>query len=269
MFNPEKRFYQVNREERCFVALLAHMLLGCQEAREHACSLLSQRLEGAPRLDPAHLEVYVEPAPLRDYWRELGDYKSKTGRTYEARRRVIIDVLSSIDLPPDLIDRESAFWTKGGIQTGRLWSPGHWTLGRAVDPVTTAHVAALTEIKQAWNSKPDLLLLSGSNGIFIEAKVESGFGKHQLRNAATVARLLRRLNSGFTDPLPLVTLTLGVPKILPTHADATLQWRELIEGPLLGHADRCTKRELRQLAKAYPKKYWMGSPQLAKVVGDV
>lgn len=41
-----------------------------------------------------------------------------------------------------------------------------------------ASVTKLQELKWAFNAKPDFLIVSGNEGLLIEAKVESGIGKY-------------------------------------------------------------------------------------------
>lgn len=63
MFDATKHFWGINREERAFVALLAHLMLANAAAREHVVAVLDRGRTEPPLLDPAHLEVYVEAAP--------------------------------------------------------------------------------------------------------------------------------------------------------------------------------------------------------------
>ncbi len=255
MFSAEK-YLTVNREERCFVTFLAHVVLAHPAAATHVCHVINRRLGGEATLDPNHLEVYVEAAPLRDYWRELGPYKTLSGGTHERRRAVLEAILATYGLNPSQLDRHSFFWTGAAPGQGRLWSPGHWRVQDVKAAGWTSDVTdAVITIKQAFNSHPDLMLASGAAAVFIEAKVESGFGLGQLKNASMAAELLALLSPRYRVKPRLLTLTLQSPPSPPAHAEASIRWRDLVEGPVLELADPFTHQALLRLRSAYPGKY--------------
>jgi hypothetical protein len=123
-------------------------------------------------LNPETLQVYVEAAPLGDYWDNLGQYKKRDDPTGTARKEVLSRLLApsgmSVDDP---VLAKEVFLTVKNL----FISPGHWSVPREIEQERRK---ALLEIKWAFNAKPDFLLLSGqtarpTHGLMIEAKVES------------------------------------------------------------------------------------------------
>lgn len=123
MFNA-RPYAAVNREERFYCALFAHALLMSRTARERFARIAEGRLGVV--LDVDCMEVFVEAAALRDYWRDLGDPVAYTGETHEARRRVVDAVLREMDLDDAIVDDLDLFWTSG-LQS-KLWTPGRWSI---------------------------------------------------------------------------------------------------------------------------------------------
>src|SRR5688572_5074199 len=121
-----KPYHQVNREERCHVALMAHALLLSSQARSALCRLIANRTTPRLELDPTHLEVYVEAACLRDYWRDLGSAVIYNNTTHTARRNVLEEILQAVALSSNVLDTHGVFWTSGHPNQGKLWSPGRW-----------------------------------------------------------------------------------------------------------------------------------------------
>lgn len=168
MFN-NFAYVDVTREERLFCAMFAHALLMSPLARQRLNAMARERW--AVDLNPDTLEVYVEPATLRDYWHNLGNAMKYTEDTAERRRAVIEAILALNDKPLTTLDAHDFFWTTSAHL--KIWSPGRWS----EDALDAADLGVLRTVKKAFNAKPDLLLVSGQAAILIEAKVESGEGK--------------------------------------------------------------------------------------------
>jgi len=166
----DKPYFQVNREERFFCTLFAHALLASETARERCCDTLSRRT--GTSLDPNNLEIYLEVAALRDYWNDLGDPSKYDAETHNGRRKVLETILEREGKATELIDQHGFFWTAG--PGSKLWSPGRWEIGKIPEELR----GKLSTVKWAFNAKPDILLLSSTHGIAIEAKVESGEGRN-------------------------------------------------------------------------------------------
>jgi hypothetical protein len=212
-------FLQSNREERFFCAVLLHVLLTPCQSQRAILDLLSEAAGAS--LAPSDLECYVEVAALRDAWRLLGDPKQWTPDLYVLRR----DMLHALVAVPSacnyagsradfegLVQEHAFFWTSGAKK--KLVSPGRWPLAEIESTQILGGPANLKALKWAFNSKPDLLLLSGGDGLIIEAKAASDFGV----NAKTgfdqqrVQQLIAELFPVLTDhlvqrPLRRITLT--------------------------------------------------------------
>lgn len=171
MFNC-RPYSELNREERFFCFLLAHSLLMSPQVRNHFTQLVNSKL--GIILDPNNLEVYVEAAALRDYWRDLGDANRYTVETNANRKNVLELILNKFGLPADTLDKD-IFWTSAKGKTGKLVSPNRWN----IEALERASLENLREIKWAFNAKPDIVLISPATVLFIEAKLESKAGKNK------------------------------------------------------------------------------------------
>lgn len=191
---------------------------------------------------------------MRDYWRALGPYLKPSGETHDRRRQVLELILARYGVDPGAIDQHAFFWTGAAAGDGKLWSPGHWALeGIASAGWPPDAASELVTTKQAWNSKPDLLLISGGSGVLIEAKLESGFSVGQLRNSRRVAELMHLLAADRFRPRPrLMTLTL-VGMASSQYLDGAVRWREVLSGPVLDNADAFSAKALSRLRAAYPQ----------------
>lgn len=194
MFN-DKEYFTVNREERFYCALLAHALLTSGTFRTAFSNLLNTRTEVI--LDPESFEIYLEAAVLRDYWNDIGDASVYSEATHRRRKEVIEEILSFQDLPSSLICENDFFWTSRNRR--KLWSPGRWV------PSLTDKVASkrLWKIKWAFNAKPDIMIVSNSFVLLIEAKLESEEGQDtekgykQFEIQQLVGRLMKQLIPSF------------------------------------------------------------------------
>ena len=104
MFN-DKRYSEINREERFFCFLFAHSLLMSRQVRGGLAQLANSKL--GISLDPDALEVYVEVAALRDYWNDLGNPVVYTEETHTKRRNVLELILNEFQLPQEPRKRAS------------------------------------------------------------------------------------------------------------------------------------------------------------------
>ena len=223
-------FLDSNREERFFCAILLHVLLTPGESQEGVLGLINEK--SGLRLIPSDLECYVEVAALRDAWRLLGDPGKWTAELYEARRGVLHKLLKTVcGYPGDLSDfddvlrQHACVWSSNSMQ--KLVSPGRWPLDQLESGTTFGDPTQLRRLKWAFNSKPDLLLLSGQHGVLIEAKAASGFGKNahsgydQQAVQELIADLFPIVTRGLvTSPLRCITLT-------NKSADGSLRWKDI------------------------------------------
>lgn len=205
MFN-DKPYSSVNREERFFCNLFAHSLLSSAAFRQRFADFATQRLDVA--LDPENLQVYLETAALRDYWHDLGNATKYDADTHARRRAVLDAILRMFEIDPVVIDNTSFFWTSG--PGSKLWYPGKWSK----DKLKESGLDSLIQVCWAFNAKPDMLLLSPSGALVIEAKVESGEGNNdsgydQLGTQKLIIQLWRNLIPCFSStPFRLTTLKL-------------------------------------------------------------
>lgn len=196
MFN-NKTYYEVNREERFYCALYAHSLLHSLNIRKNLCKLIENEYD--LHLDPQDFEIYLEVAALRDYWNDLGDPKKYTDETHLKRLSVLKKIFQDQGIPEYIISEHGFFWTNGNPK--KLWSPGHWSN----EGIKATGLDALQKIKWAFNAKPDILIISKSICLFIEAKIESGIsqydgeGSNQLNTQELVSRLLKLLVPFFQE----------------------------------------------------------------------
>ena len=225
-------FLQSNREERFFCAVLLHVLLTPSASRDRALALINSASGGGLVTDD--LECYVEVAALRDAWRLLGDPNKWTPRLYAARRDVLLGLLTvscgydgTADELDELMAQHAFFWSSP--TKIKLVSPGRWPLPALEAATILGGSMNLKSLKWAFNSKPDLLLLSGGEGLIIEAKAASGFGTNQttgfnqLRVQELISTLFPVVTRGLvSEPLRRIALTNHV-------AHGPLTWAALID----------------------------------------
>ncbi|MDZ7790291.1 MAG: hypothetical protein U5L08_07340 [Xanthomonadales bacterium] len=233
MIDEELTYAKVNREERFYCMLLAHCLLSNEPARQGFAKVVEDNA-GLPSMfsQSPELDVYVEVAALRDFWRELGN----PGRYDEALEQARLDFLgkaidwaNTLDLegaegcapiPSDVREKApgSPFWTEGrnSGHKKKLWSPARWSIKRLKDfPLSKPCAERLMRLRWAFNAKPDILVLEGRNGILIEAKVESGGGSNQegydqLQTQRDILGLWKHLGlPGLDGSISLATLGKG------------------------------------------------------------
>jgi hypothetical protein len=172
-------FLDTTREERFFCAALMHVLL----TRTASQTRLVQRFADASgtALSAEDLEVYTEIAALRDAWASLGDFKVYADRTHSARLHLLHRLLTEFvgfegtaEALHELVGRRPEVFLS---KKGKIISPGRWPIQQleTLDPLSPDR---LRDLRWAFNAKPDLLLLSGGQGVLIEAKAASGFGSN-------------------------------------------------------------------------------------------
>jgi hypothetical protein len=180
-------YYEINREERNFGALLFASILYDGNFRNGFFKLVNEKSQNGSFLNSDDYDIYTEVAMLRDYWHESGADREK-------HRRNLTKMLALYKLDTGMIDQYGFFWTK---DKGELLNPGRWSDENMPDDVPGR--GELLKIKRAFNAKPDLLIMSGhtedtgKNAVLIELKLESGVGKdgdyNQLETFADIIKL--------------------------------------------------------------------------------
>jgi hypothetical protein len=80
-------------------------------------------------------------------------------------------------LNPGLIEQYGVFWT-GPVGTSKVWFPGRWAKNQLQENESAENIEdkRLFRIRWMCNAKPDVMISSKDCSIFIEIKLESGFG---------------------------------------------------------------------------------------------
>lgn len=240
MFN-NKPYKKINREERFFCSLFAHALLTSQYVRSRFAKMVCQL---GVNLDPDKLEVYLEVAALRDYWNDLGDPHQYSSETHERRCEVVGAILRLGSIDSKIINSKPMFWTKG--VGSKLCFPGRWNK-KALEE---KDFGVLKRVKWAFNAKPDMLLLSPTGALVLEAKVESSKGQNradgynQIKTQKFIVELWQRLIPSFSDvPIRLATLELG------SQVEDGLAWNDVIMMINRSELDSFTKECIGELGR--------------------
>lgn len=215
-----KLYWQVNREERFYCALLFHCFLSYSDFRIKYCDFIKNRFN--VHLNPDNLDVYFEVAALRDYWRDLGDPITYSPDTHNKRKAIILSILKLKGLDENVINKFDLFWTSKDHL--KLWSPGRWSKSALIEN----NLKDLISIKWAFNAKPDMLLVSNNAALMIEAKVESSEGIYDDENTASnqfetqdlIIKLLNNLVPSFNK----VTI---VRKVLSPEVNSDFTWKDI------------------------------------------
>lgn len=241
MFN-DKPYLEVNREERFFCALFGHALLSSSIIRERFVKLTQSKF--GITLKPAPFEVFLEAAALRDYWNDLGDPIVYNDETHRKRRDVLHSLLSVMNVAEDVVDKHHLFWTSE--QHRKLWSPGRWE----PKALKEAGLPELIKLRWAFNAKPDILIVSDSNALMIEGKVESGEGQDEETGykQLEIQRLITCLLTLLVPPFKEVRFTNTVLALHPTDG---ISWKEVLSLLDGGGLDDFSLKCLMRLRKFY------------------
>lgn len=191
---PNHAYYEINREERHFCFLLGHALLTSVEVRHNFYALLNTKLAHSDN----PFEVYVEVAALRDYWNALGNPRTYSAQTDQARYNVLASIFRHLNLPHELLS-DACFKTTPTSK--KLRYPGNW------DEQALHHLVPdqrLHAVKWAFKAKPDMLLIDDQHMVLIEAKLESTEGRDnrgysQFVTQEHIVALLKLLTPKFRD----------------------------------------------------------------------
>lgn len=242
MFN-DKPYTDVNREERFFCALFAHALLSSEAIRKDFSTLVASRLD--VQINPSSLQVFLEAAALRDYWDDLGDSVAYSDETHAKRKAVLTTILKNLGLPESSLDEHDFFWTSG--RYSKLWNPGRWN----TYAIKQSGLPNLLEVKWAFNAKPDILIISDSSILMIEAKLESGEGRNnesgyrQFDIQKLIGDLLKLLVPQFQKSV----FHNAVLALNPPQSD--ISWKELLSIVCHDELDSFTKACFSQLQRFY------------------
>ena len=172
---PNMPYFEVNREERHFGFLFLSALIASTGARKTLIDYINTKIAG--NLCCEQIDAYAEVSLFRDYWRALGDSSKYTQETHEQRLRIFNRMAETMGFDPSLIHVESVFWT-GAPGSSKLFYPGKWMKSKINDAEERNNLVEkeLWRLRWACNAKPDVMIEDAENFIFIEIKVESGFG---------------------------------------------------------------------------------------------
>lgn len=217
------------REERFYCALLASRLLTDSNSLSSFLEILHVPASEASQTDET--QIYLEAAPLRDYWYYLGSQrKGALGKAVKGtksaynpcRAEFLTDLINSLaftddgklklkaifsskekteNLPSDWV----RFWTmsKDG-RPSSLVTPGKWSIPSLGEDSKSARKPDETEIRAedwkllrqlryAFNAQPDFIILHGDTLFVIEAKIESKVDSRNHYNQVVSQALIAEL----------------------------------------------------------------------------
>jgi hypothetical protein len=169
------KLYEVNREERHFGFLFLTALISYPDFRRAMFTLMNER--AAMTVDPQAFDVYAEVAIFRDHWNSLGNHNQYNEELHAKRRAVLDGILGAMVIAPSLVQEEALFWT-GKVGASKLWYPGKWAESKIQETEARRGITDKRLWRCRWlcNAKPDVMIHSGNDVLFIEVKVESGMG---------------------------------------------------------------------------------------------
>ena len=235
-----KPYWQINREERFYCFLFGHALLSSRQVRENFTQMAESKFSIS--MDPDNFEVYVEAAVLRDYWHDLGNPIEYSEKTHTNRREVLDAILKEYKLPGTTLEVFDLFWTTPNRT--KLWSPSRWSIGT----LQSNGLDNLIPVKWAFNSKPDIVIVSDSTVLLIEAKVESSEGRdgqsgyRQFEVQELVSKLMKLLIPEFQNMVFWNTS-------LEVKTEGGISWGEILEIIDRSDIDDFSKLCLSQLQK--------------------
>lgn len=175
--------YEINREERHFGFLFLSAILSNPSFRKQLFSLLNSNAKLT--LNHECFDVYAEIAVFRDLWNSLGSHRDYDGGTsgelHQKRFNMLKGILDAMQIDSSLVNQEDLFWT-GKIGDSKLWFPGKWSHSKIEDLEVRLHrekEKPLYRCRWLCNAKPDIMIQSGTEVLFIEVKVESGMGSNE------------------------------------------------------------------------------------------
>jgi len=180
MFN-DKKYFEVNREERHFGNLLISAIIYDEKFRCFLFDLINKKINKPEYLNGS-FDIYSETAILRDYWNDLSDFKKFTPELLARRKEIISLCMKHFYIDPIILDKYPLFWNNKN-----LCFPGKWTEKnnnnlqnlKEIQEKNSISNNYLCRIGWAFKAKPDLLIISNNNCIIIELKLESGIGKNK------------------------------------------------------------------------------------------
>lgn len=165
--------FEINREERHFGFLLLAALISNSGFRRAIFHTINSQFSIS--LNDQEFDIYAEVAIFRDYWESLNRKCEDAEALTQGKRKIVCGILESMALDQSMVDRESLFWT-GATGESKIRFPGKW-LGAKINEVESQNNIRPLELwrcKWLCNAKPDIMIESGDDILFIEVKVESG-----------------------------------------------------------------------------------------------
>ena len=221
------KHYQINREERHFGFLFLSAVISNHAFRKELFALINART--SLKLNDQEFDIYAEVAIYRDIWSHFGDHKKYTKKIHSDRLRVLIAILETMGIDSSIVNKEDLFWT-GEIDKSKLWFPGKWSKTKIDEVQTQRNIKENRLLRCRWlcNAKPDILIHSENDVLFIEVKVESGMGSNEQgydqiqtqKDIITVgAKIIDWIHDGRVKRINLSHLT----------GDEDITWKDVIE----------------------------------------
>lgn len=173
-------YWQFNREERNYTALLYHALLSGQNLWRFLYALQAQGFTPSHwgPAEPERISMYVEYALPRDLWARQAKLGAEAIVNAQ-RRQAVLDLLGPANRD-QLEAASTAEWNTyfGANPASDKWIqfPGRWQIKKFNATIADDNEFLKTcKFKWAFNIKPDLVIhLDAERAIVIEAKYDSG-----------------------------------------------------------------------------------------------
>ena len=219
--------YQINREERHFGFLFLSAVISNPAFRKELFALINART--SLQLNDQKFDIYAEVAIFRDIWNHFGDHKHYNKKIHSDRLMMLMAILETMGIDSSIVNQEDLFWTDE-IDKSKLWFPGKWSQTKIEEAQTRRQIKDNRLLRCRWlcNAKPDILIHSGDDVLFIEVKVESGMGSNEhgydqvqtQQDIITVgAKIIDWIHDGRVQRINLSHLT----------ADKDIIWRDVID----------------------------------------
>lgn len=172
-------YYEINREERNFAAVLYHLLLKNDNLKTFL-ALMSSRL---PIVDD-EVAIYFEYSFLRDLWANIA--MNQTGN--HTKRNLIYTFLNPVNINDlqTMTIQEFNMWFGAPNPSRRfIQSPSNWSIGKFASNINdNSEFYKVCCFKWAFNAKPDIVIHTSLNSaICIECKYESVEGSYPTKAA--------------------------------------------------------------------------------------